>query len=72
MRHGRPFGLFVNPLERSNNMIEFRSAGWDARSAIVEALAVAVLLDATVVRLVLGPALLQVAGRWNWWPRTRA
>ena len=34
------------------------------------ALTAAVLLDATLVRLVLGPALLQVAGRWNWWPRT--
>jgi putative drug exporter of the RND superfamily len=32
------------------------------------ALAVAVLLDATVVRMVVGPALLQLAGRWNWWP----
>lgn len=32
------------------------------------ALAVAVLLDATLVRLALGPALLAVAGRWNWWP----
>ncbi len=32
------------------------------------ALAVAVLLDATVVRLALGPALLRLAGRWNWWP----
>jgi len=32
------------------------------------ALAVAILLDATVVRLALGPAILQVAGRWNWWP----
>jgi len=32
------------------------------------ALAVAVLLDATVVRIVIGPALLQLAGRWNWWP----
>ena len=31
-------------------------------------LAVAVLLDATVVRMVIGPALLQLAGRWNWWP----
>jgi len=33
-------------------------------------LAVAVLLDATVVRMVIGPALLQLAGRWNWWPGT--
>ncbi len=32
------------------------------------ALAVAVLLDATIVRMVIGPALLQLAGRWNWWP----
>ena len=32
------------------------------------ALAVAVLLDATLVRIAIGPALLQLAGRWNWWP----
>ena len=32
------------------------------------ALAVAVLVDATLVRLALGPAVLRVAGRWNWWP----
>jgi RND superfamily putative drug exporter len=32
------------------------------------ALAAAVVLDATLVRLVLGPALLALAGRWNWWP----
>ncbi len=32
------------------------------------ALAVAVLLDVTVIRLALGPALLRLAGRWNWWP----
>ena len=31
-------------------------------------LAVAVLLDATLIRLVIGPALLRVAGRYNWWP----
>ena len=31
-------------------------------------LAVAVLLDATLVRMALGPALLRLAGRWNWWP----
>ncbi|HKP92205.1 MAG TPA: MMPL family transporter [Thermoleophilaceae bacterium] len=30
-------------------------------------LTVAVLLDATVVRLVLLPACLKLAGRWNWW-----
>jgi RND superfamily putative drug exporter len=32
------------------------------------ALAAAVLLDATVIRLAIGPALLRLAGRWNWWP----
>jgi RND superfamily putative drug exporter len=31
-------------------------------------LAVAVLIDATLVRMVVGPALLQLAGDWNWWP----
>ncbi len=32
------------------------------------ALAVAVFIDATVVRMVVGPALLKLAGDWNWWP----
>ena len=36
------------------------------------ALAVAVLLDATVMRLAVSPALLALAGRWNWWPGERA
>src|ERR1700688_4166706 len=31
-------------------------------------LAGAVLIDATLVRMVVGPALLQLAGDWNWWP----
>jgi len=31
-------------------------------------LAVAVLIDATLVRIVIGPALLSLAGDWNWWP----
>jgi RND superfamily putative drug exporter len=31
-------------------------------------LAVAVFIDATLVRVVIGPALLRVAGDWNWWP----
>jgi len=30
-------------------------------------LAVAILIDATVVRLLLGPAAFALAGRWNWW-----
>ena len=32
------------------------------------ALVVAVLLDATLVRIAIGPALLRLAGKWNWWP----
>jgi RND superfamily putative drug exporter len=31
-------------------------------------LAIAVLIDATLVRIVIGPALLRIAGDWNWWP----
>jgi RND superfamily putative drug exporter len=31
-------------------------------------LAVAVLLDATIIRMVLVPAVMHLAGRWNWWP----
>jgi len=29
---------------------------------------VAVFIDATAVCMVVGPALLQLAGDWNWWP----
>jgi RND superfamily putative drug exporter len=35
------------------------------------ALTVAIALDVTLVRLALGPALLRLAGRWNWWPGDR-
>ena len=31
-------------------------------------LTVAVLIDVTLVRMVIGPALLHLAGDWNWWP----
>jgi RND superfamily putative drug exporter len=31
-------------------------------------LAIAVVIDATLVRIVIGPALLRIAGDWNWWP----
>jgi len=34
-------------------------------------LAVAILIDATFVRMAVGPALLRLAGRWNWWPSAR-
>jgi RND superfamily putative drug exporter len=35
------------------------------------ALAVAVFIDATLIRIAIGPALLCLAGRWNWWPGWR-
>ncbi len=31
-------------------------------------LAVAVVLDATLIRMILVPAFMHIAGRWNWWP----
>jgi RND superfamily putative drug exporter len=34
-------------------------------------LAAAVLLDVTVIRMILVPALMHLAGRWNWWPGVR-
>ncbi|WP_226899875.1 MMPL family transporter [Nonomuraea phyllanthi] len=35
-------------------------------------MAVAVLVDATVIRAVLVPSLMRLAGPLNWWPRGRA
>ncbi len=34
-------------------------------------LAVAVLLDATIIRMVLVPAFMHLMGEWNWWPGTK-
>jgi RND superfamily putative drug exporter len=34
-------------------------------------LALAILLDATLIRMVLVPAFMQLAGKWNWWPGHR-
>ncbi|MEV6559549.1 MMPL family transporter [Nocardia sp. NPDC051756] len=31
------------------------------------AIAIALIIDATLIRLVLVPALMQIMGRWNWW-----
>ena len=38
-----------------------------ANKSIGLGLAVAVALDATLVRLILVPGLLKIAGKWNWW-----
>jgi RND superfamily putative drug exporter len=48
------FGSFLTA-----NMLELKQIGL--------ALAVAVALDAIVVRLILVPALMRLFGRWNWW-----
>ena len=37
-------------------------------AAISQAPRLSAALDATLVRLALAPALLRIAGRWNWWP----
>ncbi|HSD79681.1 MAG TPA: MMPL family transporter [Solirubrobacteraceae bacterium] len=34
-------------------------------------LALAVLIDATIVRALLVPSLMAILGRWNWWPSSR-
>ena len=35
-------------------------------------IALAVLIDATIVRALLVPSLMAILGRWNWWPSRRA
>ncbi len=46
-----------------------------ARVSIVKmlglGLAVSVLVDATIIRVLLVPALMRLLGRWNWWPGSR-
>ena len=48
--------------------IGFTFGGFLVVKMIGFTLAVAVLIDATLVRIVIGPALLRIAGDWNWWP----
>jgi RND superfamily putative drug exporter len=54
--------------------VVFGAFAW-ARVLVVQflgfALAIAVLLDATLIRMVLVPAFMHLAGRWNWWPGAR-
>jgi len=61
--HGVYIETFITPTELALRPI---------RRVLVQmlglGLAVAVLVDATVIRCLLGPALMRVAGRWNWWP----
>jgi uncharacterized membrane protein YdfJ with MMPL/SSD domain len=45
----------------------FAGVGVPSVKEIGVGLAVAVALDATVVRLILVPATMEIMGRWNWW-----
>jgi RND superfamily putative drug exporter len=48
------FGSFV-----TSDVLELKQIGFG--------LAAAVLIDATLIRVVLVPAVMRLAGRWNWW-----
>jgi RND superfamily putative drug exporter len=51
----------------------FAGTGVPSVKEIGLGLAVAIALDATLVRLVLVPATMEIMGRWNWWlPRPLA
>jgi uncharacterized membrane protein YdfJ with MMPL/SSD domain len=53
--------------------LAFVSVGLPSVQRLGVAMAVAIALDATVVRLVLLPAAMTLLGRWNWWlPRSLA
>jgi uncharacterized membrane protein YdfJ with MMPL/SSD domain len=45
----------------------FAAVGLPSIQQFGTGLAVAIFLDATIVRLVLVPATMQLMGRWNWW-----
>jgi RND superfamily putative drug exporter len=45
----------------------FALAGAPSLKELGVGLAVAILLDATLVRLVIVPAAMRLLGRWNWW-----
>ncbi len=47
----------------------FTATGFLPAKMLGFTLAVAVFLDATIVRILMSPALMRLAGRWNWWPR---
>lgn len=46
----------------------FTATGFLPAKMLGFTLATAVFLDATIVRIVMSPALMRLAGRWNWWP----
>jgi uncharacterized membrane protein YdfJ with MMPL/SSD domain len=50
----------------------FALAGASTLKELGVGLAVAILVDATIVRLVLVPAVMRLLGEWNWWMPRRA
>jgi len=46
----------------------FAATGFLPAKMLGFTLATAVFLDAAVVRITMSPALMRLAGRWNWWP----
>ncbi|MER5784231.1 MMPL family transporter [Streptomyces mobaraensis] len=52
-------------------MAALAASGVTALKTVGVGLAVGVLVDATLVRGVLVPGLMALAGRWNWWPSPR-
>ena len=51
--------------------LAFAFSQLDVVKALGIGLAIAVFVDATIVRLLLLPATMQLMGRWNWWPSKR-
>lgn len=51
--------------------VAFAFSELDVVKALGIGLAIAVAIDATIIRLLLLPATMQLMGRWNWWPTRR-
>ncbi len=49
----------------------FAFTGIVTTKAVGLGLAVAVLVDATIIRVLLVPATMRILGDWNWWPGGR-
>ncbi len=45
----------------------FAFATMETTQEIGVGMAIAVLVDATIIRLLLVPATMRLLGRWNWW-----
>ena len=51
--------------------LAFAFSNLDVVKAVGIGLAISVAVDATIVRLLLLPATMQLMGKWNWWPGKR-